>query len=113
MARTPMRQTGRFHSYRPAILSSVKLLFLSLSQLPGIKAVPIYFSSLEARSKGKDEGMPADSPTLWIYLVIAIGLVLLGGAFAGLTIALMGQVLDTSNWYRALLIQCRMKYISK
>lgn len=33
-------------------------------------------------------------PTLWIYLAVAIGLVLLGGAFAGLTIALMGQVGD-------------------
>ena len=36
--------------------------------------------------------MSADKPTLWIYLAVAIALVLLGGAFAGLTIALMGQV---------------------
>lgn len=36
--------------------------------------------------------MPAHSPTLWIYMAVAVGLVLLGGVFAGLTIALMGQV---------------------
>lgn len=29
---------------------------------------------------------------LWLYLSFAAALVLLGGAFAGLTIALMGQV---------------------
>lgn len=32
-----------------------------------------------------------DDPNLWAYLGVAIALVLLGGAFAGLTIALMGQ----------------------
>lgn len=36
--------------------------------------------------------MSPAKPTLWIYLAVAIALVLLGGAFAGLTIALMGQV---------------------
>jgi hypothetical protein len=36
--------------------------------------------------------MSPQKPTLWIYLAVAIALVLLGGAFAGLTIALMGQV---------------------
>ena len=36
--------------------------------------------------------MSPDKPTLWIYLAVAVALVLLGGAFAGLTIALMGQV---------------------
>lgn len=32
-----------------------------------------------------------EDPNLWAYLGVAIALVLLGGAFAGLTIALMGQ----------------------
>ena len=45
-----------------------------------------------ATIKEKVEPMPAHSPTLWIYIAVALGLVLLGGAFAGLTIALMGQV---------------------
>lgn len=40
----------------------------------------------------EQEPMPSDDPALWIYLSVAVGLVLLGGAFAGLTIALMGQV---------------------
>jgi hypothetical protein len=38
-----------------------------------------------------DTKAPED-PSLWIYLAVAVLLVLLGGAFAGLTIALMGQV---------------------
>lgn len=40
-----------------------------------------------------DDDMPKDArdPTLWIYLSVAVLLVLLGGVFAGLTIALMGQ----------------------
>ncbi|SLM39945.1 Domain of unknown function DUF21 [Lasallia pustulata] len=38
-----------------------------------------------------DPPMSPKQPRLWIYLAVAIGLVLLGGAFAGLTIALMGQ----------------------
>jgi len=35
----------------------------------------------------EDEGKPADDPQLWAYLGVAAALVLLGGAFAGLTIA--------------------------
>jgi len=40
-----------------------------------------------------DDELPKspDDPDLWIYLSVAVALVLLGGAFAGLTIALMGQ----------------------
>lgn len=34
-----------------------------------------------------DKGKPADDPQLWAYLGVAAALVLLGGAFAGLTIA--------------------------
>lgn len=33
------------------------------------------------------EPKPADDPSLWVYLGTAVVLVLLGGAFAGLTIA--------------------------
>ncbi|KAI9672951.1 MAG: hypothetical protein M1817_003115 [Caeruleum heppii] len=39
----------------------------------------------------EEGGKPPADPSLWIYLSIAVVLVLLGGAFAGLTIALMGQ----------------------
>ncbi|KAL1649538.1 cell agglutination protein Mam3 [Diplodia intermedia] len=40
-----------------------------------------------------DEDLPKDpaDASLWIYLSVAVALVLLGGVFAGLTIALMGQ----------------------
>ncbi|KAF1998491.1 DUF21-domain-containing protein [Amniculicola lignicola CBS 123094] len=39
----------------------------------------------------KDDHIPAGDPQLWVYLSVAMVLVLLGGVFAGLTIALMGQ----------------------
>lgn len=44
--------------------------------------------------------MEADDPAMWLYLSVAVILVLLGGVFAGLTIALMGQVCSRS--YRTL-----------
>ena len=73
----------------PALVSAVKILLLLVAQLPLIHASPIQFRARAA----EEEPIPAHSPTLWIYMVVAIALVLLGGAFAGLTIALMGQVL--------------------
>ncbi|KAL8950419.1 MAG: hypothetical protein Q9222_003557, partial [Ikaeria aurantiellina] len=56
--------------------------------LPALRAAP-----LSRRSIGilEEPPMSPTEPTLWIYLAVAIGLVLLGGVFAGLTIALMGQ----------------------
>lgn len=39
------------------------------------------------RTAGEDEGASPDDPSLWLYLSIAMALVLLGGVFAGLTIA--------------------------
>lgn len=70
---------------RPAVLGLAKLLFLPLAS-----AAPL----LQARSKHDgDEELPKDpsDPDLYVYLGVAVALVLLGGAFAGLTIALMGQ----------------------
>lgn len=59
--------------------------------LPLASAMPL----LQARghsSKGEEE-LPKDpsDPDLYVYLGIAVALVLLGGVMAGLTIALMGQ----------------------
>ena len=71
---------------RPTFLSVVKLVLLGIANLPFIRAAPIPYFSV------KEDVEPVDGPTLWIYLAVAVGLVLLGGAFAGLTIALMGQV---------------------
>lgn len=73
----------------PALLSTIKVLLVLVAQLPLLHASPLRFRARAA----EEEPMPAHEPTLWIYLAVAIALVLLGGAFAGLTIALMGQVI--------------------
>lgn len=67
---------------RPALFSIVKLLYLALANLPFIRAAP-----LAAPAVILMEGKDAQEPALWLYLGTAIALVLLGGAFAGLTIA--------------------------
>ncbi|KAJ5619833.1 hypothetical protein N7510_003817 [Penicillium lagena] len=78
---------------RPVVLSLAKLLFLFLAHIPLISSAPVSvtppFSSLFAR----DAEPPIDpnDPSLWLFLGISAALVLSGGAFAGLTIALMGQ----------------------
>ena len=72
--------------------TTVKLLLLLSAQLPLLHASPLHFSALGLRT-AKADPLPAKSPTLWIYFVVAVALVLIGGAFAGLTIALMGQVM--------------------
>jgi metal transporter CNNM len=86
-----IRTTNSYLAQRPLVLGLAKVLFLSLGRLPLIQAAPLLardlFSSAE-EPKAKDP----DDPSLWIYLTFAAILVLLGGAFAGLTIALMGQV---------------------
>lgn len=75
---------------RPAVLGFAKLVFLPLAS-----AAPLLTqrSSLLHTFEGGEDDLPksADSPDLWAYLGVAVALVLLGGAFAGLTIALMGQ----------------------
>ncbi len=66
---------------------------LGIMNLPFLAAAPIGYIPFSNLAKASD-AMPPESPKLWIYLSVALGLVLLGGAFAGLTIALMGQVSD-------------------
>jgi len=60
--------------------------------LPLASAAPLGLWSRDVRV-WEDEDLPKspDDPNLWAYLGVAVALVLLGGAFAGLTIALMGQ----------------------
>ncbi|OJD24124.1 hypothetical protein ACJ73_04519 [Blastomyces percursus] len=74
---------------RSVALVVAKLLFLAAAQLPTISAFPI-LSSLQLHTQ-EDDGKAPDDPSLWLYLSIAAALVISGGAFAGLTIALMGQ----------------------
>ena len=75
------------------MLSVAKLFMLGIVNLPFLGAAPTGYRPSSSLAKAND-AMPPDSPKLWIYLAVALGLVLLGGAFAGLTIALMGQVRD-------------------
>ena len=85
---------------RPYVLSVAKILFLGIGQLPSTYAAPM-LSLLPFTTFAEDAEPPMSpaKPTLWIYLAVAIALVLLGGAFAGLTIALMGQVRVPVNYF--------------
>ncbi|TAQ87084.1 hypothetical protein B7494_g4607 [Chlorociboria aeruginascens] len=74
---------------RPAVLGLAKTVFLGLFQLSSVAAAPV--STFLGITKDEDAPKDAEDPSLWLYLAIAAILVLLGGAFAGLTIALMGQ----------------------
>ncbi len=66
-----------------------RLVFYAFISLPLLRAAPLRNGPIQIFEANP---MSPSKPTLWIYLAVAIGLVLLGGAFAGLTIALMGQV---------------------
>ncbi|CAL8578836.1 cell agglutination protein Mam3 [Xanthoria parietina] len=65
-----------------------RLVFYAFISLPLLRAAPLRNGPIQIFEANP---MSPSKPTLWIYLAVAIGLVLLGGAFAGLTIALMGQ----------------------
>ncbi|QSZ35973.1 hypothetical protein DSL72_007095 [Monilinia vaccinii-corymbosi] len=78
-----------YTSKRPAILGLAKILFLAICQTTSVSAAPIttFLGIAGEEDAPKDVG----DASLWLYLSVAAVLVLLGGAFAGLTIALMGQ----------------------
>ena len=76
---------------RYLLLSMAKLFMLGF--LPLLRAAPQLKGHSHVFAADEEPPMSPNKPTLWIYLAVAIALVLLGGAFAGLTIALMGQVL--------------------
>ncbi|KAK1146280.1 cell agglutination protein Mam3 [Aspergillus melleus] len=78
----------RILALRPVVHGLGKLFLFTLAQLPliaGAPTVPYLKRSEEVHALS-----PSD-PSLWLYLGVAAALVLTGGAFAGLTIALMGQ----------------------
>lgn len=74
---------------RWGVLAGARLL-VSFRILPLLGASPLNYGFNIAEET--ETPKPASDPTLWIYLAVAVVLVLLGGVFAGLTIALMGQV---------------------
>jgi metal transporter CNNM len=78
-------------SKRPLVLGLVKILLLGLAQLQFVQAAPLQAAKLLFASD-EDGAKPPEDASLWLYFGVAAALVLLGGAFAGLTIALMGQV---------------------
>jgi len=82
----PALQTSGYLARRPAVLVLAKGLLLTLGHLPFIQAAPFHAPFIFAKEKEEEEA------ELWLYLGVAALLVLLGGSFAGLTIALMGQV---------------------
>ncbi|KAL4895024.1 hypothetical protein BDV59DRAFT_159273 [Aspergillus ambiguus] len=77
---------NRLLATRPILFGFVKLLLLAFSHLPVVSAAPALHST-----RSELDPKPPSDPSLWLYLGVAAALVLSGGAFAGLTIALMGQ----------------------
>ncbi|KAI0168984.1 DUF21-domain-containing protein [Hypoxylon sp. FL1284] len=73
---------------RTAVLGLARAIFLSL----GLAfAKPIHTVLPYDVHDGPDDEPEAEDGALWVLYVVSMALVLLGGAFAGLTIALMGQ----------------------
>lgn len=76
---------------RYSALSITKLVVLGVANVPLLRAAPTYLSPYNKKT-AEEQPLTPQNPALWIYLSVAVVFVLLGGAFAGLTIALMGQV---------------------
>lgn len=69
-------------------VSFANVLIFGLMNLPLLRGLALPLSQhTNFRTAGEDEGASPDDPSLWLYLSIALALVLLGGIFAGLTIA--------------------------
>ncbi|USW48694.1 Putative ancient domain protein family [Septoria linicola] len=80
------RSNRALATVRPAILTAARLCLVPLAS-----AAPLHLFGVHTSEADEDLPKDADDPSLWIYLSVAVFLVLLGGVFAGLTIALMGQ----------------------
>lgn len=83
--------TSRLFAARSTVLGLAKLIFLAISQSSLTAAAPVVSSLLSLPDDHHDIDPHESDPSLWLYLGISAALVLSGGAFAGLTIALMGQ----------------------
>lgn len=83
--------SNQYLARRPLVLGLSKVLFLALGQIPVVQAIPVHVAQYLYDAADEPDPKPAGDPSLWMYLTVAAVLVLLGGAFAGLTIALMGQ----------------------
>jgi metal transporter CNNM len=96
--------TARHHvgnpTSRPVALSLANLLILGLMNLPLLRALALPLGlSAPLTIAEEDEGKSPEDASLWIYLAIALALVLMGGIFAGLTIAYA-----SSSWIQPFLL---------
>jgi metal transporter CNNM len=92
MASKPAVAGGRsghngLNARRPAVQGISKLLFLALAQITHVAAAPLKDYIGHSRKAHVRNHPDEEDPSLWLYLAVAAVLVLLGGAFAGLTIA--------------------------
>ncbi|KAF1813470.1 DUF21-domain-containing protein [Eremomyces bilateralis CBS 781.70] len=85
MARTIA--AGRSMAAASSVHLALRVLMLGVTRLPLASAIPLSILRVEAPEAPKS---PNDL-SLWAFLGTAFALVVLGGVFAGLTIALMGQ----------------------
>lgn len=81
------QNNGNLLRARAAVIGLAKLLFAGLA---AASPTPLYFSSRDQYVEAT-ETERVEEGAQWVLYVISMVLVLLGGAFAGLTIALMGQ----------------------
>lgn len=77
---------GSIGGTRSPAAGLVKLFLLAASQISIAAGAPVG-NWLMGHGGGEDLPKSPDDPSLWIYLTIAMVLVISGGAFAGLTIA--------------------------
>jgi hypothetical protein len=81
----------------PAISVVLSFILIAIASLPLANAIPVSEAAREVLVLAKPEPKPAEDPSLWLYLTTAALLVLLGGVFAGLTIAYVGTFLSLSR----------------
>ena len=79
-----------FQARKSTTLAISKIFLVAIAQLPYVHGAPLFVT--KALFHAQEEEGEVKGPDLALYLGVAAALVLLGGAFAGLTIALMGQV---------------------
>lgn len=75
-----MRRTSRYAALRPAVLGIGRIIGTGLTS---VAAHPL----VKRAEHSHDPGQESEGASLWVLLVASMALVLLGGAFAGLTIA--------------------------
>lgn len=79
---------------RTASLTTAKLLLTLIARLPLLHALPyggLSRSGSYSPYDHDDETLDPESSDFWLYMFVSFVLVVAGGVFAGLTIALMGQ----------------------